>query len=354
MRKKALENTVIDSKLSKFLMKPNRNQSRAKFLEQLYGFKLLTGEGNFWLSRGKDENNNQITNKEPLELLIIPKSQLNLVTGSDLWDISAYEIVLNGQKVPTPKDNMTMWAFPSYEPVSNTMEHLRGFSPLTAGLLALQADNEAAERLVKMNNNQGAAGLLYRKNATQTPTPEQALAIRHQVNGTINQRDAAGAIATMAGEWGYIQFGLDAQQLKLLEQTDITMTTLCNIFDVPPGLFAKDQTYENKKEDKRNFVFDNIGPAAGSLRDELNAKLIPAFGLDMEKDVLDFGILDLPEMAIDLQKQAAALKQMDWISKNEKRIASGFERVEKPELDEIPTDDMGGSLDNEMNLLNEE
>lgn len=358
MRKKALEDGVVDSELSKLLQRPNNHQAGALFREQLYGYKLLTGEGNIWINRGGTEGG------RPVGLEIIPKKHVQIKPGAGLWDIDSYVFVINGRLIPVPKEDVLMWAYANYNFNPQTLEHLRGMSPLTAGLLTMQADNEGEERAATMNKNQGAAGLLFREDKPSVdPTSTQVLEIRRQVNNTVNNKEMAGAFAVMAGKWGYHQLGLDAQQLQLLERSDVNMTKLCNIFDTPPGLFAKDQTYENAKENKRNWVFDNIAPACYSLRDELNAKLLPAFNLDRESHTVDFDVLALPEMAIDMQKMITALKDADFLTLDEKRIAVGYEALNTPESKAIyigngkqtltqAFEGVGGGLDNEEALLN--
>lgn len=360
MRIKSIDENKVDSDLSKLLKKPNRYQTGAIWREQLYGYKQLTGEGNLWINQGESGK------EKPKELLIIPKAFLQLIMGNDPWAVDAYQLtILMGKLKRIPKEQIIMWLYPNYEFSSSTLSHMRGQSPLDSGLLLLQASNVAAERLVKMNDNQGAAGLLYRTDTHEAPTAPQAMSMRQQINETINSKDMAGAIAWMAGQYGYLQFGLDAEKLKLLEQSEASFEALCNIFDIPSGLFAKDQTYENVKEAKRNWVFDNIAPAAYSLRDELNEKLILQMGLDRDRDFIDADILALPEMSQDLGKQIAAIKDAYWTTLDEKRTATGYEALNTEEskkiyvqsslttLEEINTP-IGGNLDNEMNLLNEQ
>ncbi len=319
MRTKAIDQVIVDDDLSKLIARPNRNQSGAQYREQLYGYKLLTGEGNIWISRPD--------NQKPQELFIIPKDHLALVKGGDPWAIDKYKLLLGGQQFLQDKENIIMWKFPNYEFDESTLTHLRGQAPLDAGILLLQASNEGQERIAAMNKNQGVAGLAYNKADNRQWSVDQAMFNRRQFNSIINDSDLAGTIAYMNGDWGYLQFGMSVEQLQILEQANVTMDTLCNIFDVPPGMFSKDQTYNNRKEQKREFVYDNIAVAAYGLRDELNAKLIPAFDMDRERDVLDFDIMALPELVEDLKDQVMTLKEAGWLTIDEKRTATGYDEL---------------------------
>jgi HK97 family phage portal protein len=356
MRTKSVDQVAVDSSLSKFLAKPNRNQSRAKFMENLYGYKLLTGEGNIWtpiLTQGRPPN----------EAFIIPKSILALIKGGSPWDIENYRLLFPGAELNQPKENILCWSFPNYDFDAVTLNHLRGQSPLDAGLLLLQSSNEGAERLIAMNKNQGVAGAVFDKGKRDYPTPQQAQFIRGQFNEIINDKDLAGQIAWLTGDLGYIQFGLDAGQLKLLEQSDVQFKGLCNIFDVPWQLFGNADSYENRKQYKRDFIYDNIAVAAYSLRDELNAKLIPLFNLDRDRDVIDCDVMALPELAEDLKTQAETLSKLWQLTPNQVLEYIGYDRSPDPNMDKIyipngyqSLDDanaeIGGNLDAETNLLN--
>jgi HK97 family phage portal protein len=357
MRTKSVDQVVVDSPLSKLLNKPNRNQSGAQFRENLYGYKLLTGEGNIWFSRIEES-------ARPTEMFIIPKQNLALIKGGDPWAIAEYKILLSGQEFRNPKENVLMWRFPNYDFDSLSLSHLRGQAPLDAGLLLMQSSNEAAERLIAMNKNQGVAGAVFDKAKRDFPTPAQAGFIRQQFNEIVNDNDLAGQIAWLTGDLGYIQFGLDAGQLKLLEQSDVQFKGLCNIFDVPWQLFGNADSYENRKQYKRDFVYDNIAVAAYGLRDELNAKLIPEFNLDRDRDVIDCDVMALPELSEDLKTQAETLSKLWQLTPNQVLEYIGYDKSTDPNMDKIyipsgltPIDELnapiGGNLDNEQSLLNQ-
>jgi HK97 family phage portal protein len=357
MRTKSVDQVIVDSPLSKLLAKPNRNQSGAEFRENLYGYKLLTGEGNIYFSRLD-------INRPPNELFVIPKQNVAMVKGSDgLADVSMYKLLLGGQEVPVDTDSLIMWAFANYNFDPINLTHLRGQAPLDAGLLIMQASNEGAERLTSMNKNQGVAGLAFNELDTRAWTVEQAQFNRRQFNSIVNDSDLAGTIAYMNGKFGYIQFGMNAEQLKLLEQTDIQFRALCNIFDVPYQLFGNSDSYENRKQYKRDFVYDNIAVAAYGLRDELNMKLIPEFNLDRDRDVIDFAVMDLPELTEDVKDQVDALSKAWWLTPNEIRKETGFEEITDPNMDKIYVSssivsmeqlnaDIGTNLDQQMQDLN--
>jgi HK97 family phage portal protein len=328
MRKSAIDENIVDSSLSKKLANPNRYQSGSVFREQLYGFKLLHGEGNHSLIRSLDEDGAMLKRGKVLEMLILPKPFLMLVgDNNDPWEVIKYVFRPGGGSIDMAKENVVMWRFPNYsfDPLNKT--HLRGQAPLEAGIVLLQSLNEGNERAANMNKNAGAAGLLFNKAlANAAPDAAKAAGVRQQINSIVNNKDNSGTIASIyGGDWQYIQFGFNADQLKLIEQYNLGFTRLCNLFDCPPGIFMANQTYENAREAKRSLVYENIAPAAYQLRDEWNNKLIDAFELDRERHFIDCDLAALPELSEDLKEQVAALKDAHWLSIDEKRKASGYE-----------------------------
>jgi HK97 family phage portal protein len=330
MRKSSIDENAVDSPLSKRLANPNRYQSGSAFREQLYGFKLLHGEGNHSFIRPLDDEGNMLTKGKVLEMLILPKPFLSIVgDNNDPWEIVKYVFRPGGSGVDLAKVNVVMWKFPNYKFDAINKTHLRGQAPLEAGIVLLQSLNEGNERAANMNKNAGAAGLLFNKSvANQAPDPAKAAAVRQQINSIVNSKESAGSIASIyGGDWQYLQFGFNADQLKLIEQYNLGFTRLCNMFDCPPGIFMANQTYENAREAKRSLVYENIAPAAYQLRDEWNNSLIDAFELDRDTNFIDCDIMALPELTSDLKEQVAALKDAHWLSVDEKRKASGYEEI---------------------------
>jgi phage portal protein BeeE len=364
MRAKSVEQTIVDSRLSKFLNKPNRNHSGSKFRGQLYGHKLLTGEGDHWFSYPLKDNVFDLS-QPPLEAFPMPKANIALIKGNSPWTIDGYKLLIGGDNADVPKQSVILWTFDTYGLDPITLNHLRGQAPLDAGLLTMQGVNEAEERLATMSKNQGVSAIAYNETAMGQPTVEQAMFMRQQFNSVINDRDLAGSIAVMNGKWGFHQVGLDARALQLIEQGDKGLDKVAMIMDVPIGLFRHGTTYENKPQDKKDFIYDNIAPAAYELRDQWNELLLPQFNLDRERNVIDCDILSLPELAADQEKVSKFLDTMGpRLTLNEGRELLGYERSPDPNLDKhyatsglTPLDQInepiGGSLDAEMSQLND-
>jgi HK97 family phage portal protein len=357
LQKAMTEDRIVDSPLAKILNKPNRYQMQAAWIGNLVGHYELTGEGNVWAN----ENDAGV----PIELFVIPKSQLNLVgDGRSPFDILSYEFILSGNTYRWETDKVFMWRYDNVGALDVNLSHLRGLAPLHSGMILVQGMNEADLRIAISNKNGGAAGLLYRSDAKAMPSETQITDMRRDVNNAVNSREMAGKIAMMAGEWGYHNFSVTVNDQKLLEQYGIGFKRLCRLFNTPPGIFAEqNDTYENVKQYKRDWVYDKIAPTVYNLRDELNAFLLPKFGLDAESYMIDCDVLSLQELSEDLKDQVDAVKEAWWLTPNQRLDIMGYEQSLDPNMNKIyiPStyttldqlnDPMGGSLDQELNLLN--
>jgi HK97 family phage portal protein len=357
MFKSMVEDKVPDSKLANLLNTPNRFQSQSEWLEQLFGFRELTGEANLYLNRG-------VTDGPPLELLIIPKPHLNLIVDpNNPWEIVAFEIVIGVNRKRVDKEDLLMWKYTSYLPLDNN-EHLRGQAPLESARVLMQGMNEADIRVATSNKNAGASGLLYSNLINpKTLDSNDAFRYRQQVNNVVNNTEMAGKIAMLAGEWGYHSFGYSLDDLKVLEQYGLGFKRLCRVFRTPPGIHAEGtDTYENVKQYKRDWIYDLISPRLNQLTGILNGTLLSEFDLDPETNLIDYDINSLPEVAEDLKEQVAAIRDVWEMTPNQKLKYWGFEPDPDPRMDIrlVPTglqtfDELhtpvGGDLSNEMQDL---
>ncbi len=363
MRKSMIEDLEVSSPLSYLLNKPNRYQTQGEFVEQMFGYKELQGEGNVWLNSFRDANGKRTGT--PVEMFIIPKQHLNLRTaGGDPWGILGYEFVLNNgsTKVKWDKEEVLMWKYANYNFDATTLEHLRGFSPLQTAMVLIQSMNEGDERLAISNKHGGAAGLAYREDVTQIPSLEQTQQIRRQFNEIVNTDDMAGKIAVMAGKWGYHNLAVSLVDQEILKQYDYGFERLCRVFKTPYGIFDSKSTYDNQKQHVRQWIYSKIAPNIYNLRALLSDALLPAFKLDPETNIIDCDINSLPELAEDLKDQVDAVKEAWWLTPNQRLSATGYEESIDPNMDKVyapsglsTLDDMNmqmnDNLDNEVNLL---
>ena len=338
---------VPDSKLSKLLNRPNRHMTQGQWIEMLVLLRELQGEGNVWINRGLDGS-------VPQELMVIPKQHLILQGNMhDPWDILGYQFVCNGAMYNWQKQDVIMWKYQNPTDIDTTFEHLRGLAPLESARVLLQGLNEGDVTVASANASRGASGFAFNKTLTK-PTTDQRDDMRRQFNDAINNDEMANKIGILSGEWGYYNIGQTMEELRTLEQYGLGFKRLCRVFRTPSGIFDEGTgTWDNQKQFYRRWIYSKIAPMVYGLRSLLNERLLPEFDLDPETNLIDCDVMTLPEMATDLKEQIDALSKADFLSKNEKRDAAGYEML-GPEYDIVPSDDIGSDLTNDLRELGDD
>jgi HK97 family phage portal protein len=314
------ENMVTNSPLAKLLERPNPQQAQDQFFQNLFGYRILSGEGNIY---GNDGN---IDNGKFLELNVLPTQFLEIYPDpNDLYGLLGYKLMV-AQGINIPKANVCHWK--SWNPDFNdvTRSHLRGVSPLRSAWKLLRMSNNAADASAKMTQNGGAKGALVPQpvnNNIPQMTPEQASIIQRAINERINGTDNKGSVGVMQYPYNYLNFGLSSVDMELVKTLQMTLHQWCRVFGMPIVLFDTDtSSYNNYTNGMRDLITNTIAPLCAELRDELNAWLVPRFG---ENVYIDFDISALPELQSDMEKMVAQLKQADWLTFDEKRTAMGYE-----------------------------
>lgn len=314
------ENMVMDSPLARLLENPNKGQAQDQFLENLFGYRILSGEGDIY------GNDGGISGGKFVELNVLPTQFLDIYPNpNDLYDINGYKLMV-GSGINIAKDQVCMWK--SWNPDFNatTRTHLRGLSPLKAAYKTLRMSNNAADASASMTANGGAKGALVPQvvnNSTPNVTPEQASTIQRAINDRINNTGVKGSVSLLQYPYNYLNFGMSSVDMELVKAQQLTLHQWCHVFGLPVVLFDTDSSsYNNYQNAMRDLVTNTIVPLACQLRDELNKWLVPRF---KENVFIDFDISALPEMQKDFSQMVAQLKAADWLTFDEKREAMNYE-----------------------------
>jgi len=304
-----LEHTNIHE----LLERPNPMQSYGSFIQELIAFGKLTG--NRYIYGISPETGL----KQYKELYVLPSQLVEINSGGIMQPVKEYSLQYNGShKIPAE----VICHIKDFNPNYNTSgSHLYGQSPLKAGLRSLQTNNEATETGVKYLQNQTARGVLMSDegdiNEMQAKQLKQKF--KQQYRGSNN----AGDIIITPKKLSWVNFGLNASDLSLIEQYNASIKDLCNIYNVPSVLLnnTESSTYNNVKEAKKSLYQNAVLPEMLKIRDELNRWLMPQFG---EKLKLDFDFTAVPELQEETEKIVNQMSSAWWLTPNEKRIATGY------------------------------
>lgn len=314
-----------DTEIHALLERPNPAQSFSSFLQEIIAFGKLTGNRYIYgitpetgIGAGKFK-----------ELYVLPSQVVEINSGGLMQPVKDYSLEYNGtHKIPAEQILHIKDFNPFYD---GTGSHLYGMSPLKAGLRSMSANNEALTTGVKYLQNQTARGVLMSDEGDLTET--QAKALKNKFKNQYQGSENAGDVIITPKKLSWVNFGLNASDLSLLEQYDSSIKDLCNIYNVPVQLLnnTSASTYNNQKEAKKALYQNAVIPELIKVRDELNRWLAPQFG---EKLFIDFDFTVIPELQEDMDKVVGQMSAAWWLTPNEKREATGFGLdIENPEMD---------------------
>lgn len=313
------ENIIMGSPLANLIERPNPTQSQDQFLENLFGYRFLSGEGNIWGNDGVNKGG------KILEMFVLPTQFLDIYPDpNDLYGVLGYKLMVQ-QNIDIPKEQVCAWKTWNPDFNATTRSHLRGLSPLRSAYKTLRMSNNAADASAMMAANGGAKGAIVPKvlgTVFSQPTIEQAEIIKRVVNQDLNSVDNKGKIGVLQTPWDYLNFGLSSVDMELVKTMQMSLHQWCRVFGLPAVLFDVDtSSYNNYQNAMRDLITNTIVPMCCSLRDELNKWLVPRFG---ENVYIDFDITALPEMQQDMERMVRSLRDANWLTFDEKRVAMNY------------------------------
>lgn len=303
------------TEIHELLNRPNPAQSFSAFLQEIIAFGKLTGNRYIY---GITPETGRAAGKFK-ELYVLPSQVVEINSGGLMRPVKDYSLEYNGShKIPAEQILHIKDFNPFYD---GTGSHLYGMSPLKAGLRSMVANNEALTTGVKYLQNQTARGVLMSEEGDLTET--QARALKQKFKNQYQGSENAGDVIITPKKLSWVNFGLNASDLSLLEQYDSSIKDLCNIYNVPVQLLnnTSASTYNNQKEAKKALYQNAVIPELIKVRDELNRWLAPQFG---EKLFIDFDFTVIPELQEEMDKVVGQMSQAWWLTPNEKREATGF------------------------------
>jgi HK97 family phage portal protein len=326
-RKMAMDDSepIEGTPLANLIARPNPNQGQDQFFENLFGYRFLTGEGIAWGNDGDSDN----PKSEIIEMFCMPSQFMSIVPDrNDLFGVTGYILRSGSGNIPLSKEDVMFWK--SWNPAfdASTRDHLRGVSPIRAAwniyLMGLEAQKAAADQMA----NGGAKGALVPKavgNVLPMVTELQATQMQRAVSDRINNNDKKGTVAMLQTPWEYLNFGLSAGDMQLIEGMKFSLEQWCRVFGLPVVLFSADSMADNNYQNAlRDLVTNTIVPMCSQLRDELNRWLGPRMG---QGQYIDFDIMALPELQKDIDKLVSGLAQASWLTMDEKRMAMNYDAL---------------------------
>jgi len=159
----------------------------------------------------------------------------------------------------------------------------------------------------------------------------QAQQLKDKFRSAHQGSNNAGDIIITPKKLSWVNFGLNASDVSLIEQYNASIKDLCNIYHVPVQMLNNTDasTYNNMKEAKKALYQNAVIPELCKIRDELNRWLAPQFG---EKLCIDFDFSVIPELQEETEKVVNQMSQAWWLTPNEKRMAMNYGEDEESDI----------------------
>tara|TARA_R100001460_G_scaffold44151_2_gene80754 strand:- start:3358 stop:5616 length:2259 start_codon:yes stop_codon:yes gene_type:complete len=308
------------TELHKLLERPNPAQSYASWISELIAFGKLTGNRYIYgIGPETGDNINKYT-----ELYVMPSQIIEINSGGIMKPVESYTIEYNGTyKIPAEQMCHIKDFNPYYD---GTGSHLYGQSPLKAGLRSMTTNNEATESGVKFLQNQTARGILMSDEGDLNEVQAQQLKDKFRRDHQGSKK--AGDIIITPKKLSWVNFGLNASDMSLIEQYNASIKDLCNIYNVPVQLLnnTESSTYNNMKEAKKALYQNCVIPELIKIQDELNRWLAPMYG---DNICIEYDFSVIPELQEETDKIVDQMSKAWWLTPNEKRAAMSYSHDEE-------------------------
>lgn len=310
---------VKSHEILNLLEKPNPYTDQKEFIEKSLGYNLLTGNNYTWKLRSLTSPKSL-----PLELHTLPSQFIDIKAGKS-WAHPAEEYVFNIYSSTKFKaENVMHFKTPNY--LFENGQFLYGQSPLKAALNSLNQSNSTSEAFTKQAQNDGVKGLLMQRqnDDVQPLTADQLKDFKKKIKESLNGKDKKGLIEATNVMFDYIQLGMNAADMQLLESHKISRNDICAIYGLSSMLFNDNSasTFNNYTEAKKSAYTEAIIPLLENFISKFNAEIVTPYD---DKLYLKLDTSGIEELKTDRAKLISSLSQAWWIPTSEKQKLSDIE-----------------------------
>lgn len=319
----------INHPLVKLLSRPNQLQSKVSFFESVFAYYVL--HGNSFINRIVTKSS-----KLPVELWSIRSDRMRVQPGP--LGVAGYYLEVSGRKVPWERDPITGDCDILHIKTFNPIDDWYGMSAIEAAAWSIDQHNLAGEwnQAMLQNSSKPSGAIVYTPTENMPPTlsDKQRLDLKAQINSEIVGTKNAARTLILEGGLDWRQISLSPVDMDWLEGKRESAREIALAFDVPPMLIGipGDNTYSNQREARQAFHEDTVIPKLECIVTEFNNWLCPLYG---DNIVIKANWKDSPAFQGQKEKVWASVQSADWLTINEKREATGFPKVNKPEADEV-------------------
>jgi HK97 family phage portal protein len=303
----------FDHQLLKVLRRPNPQQTWRDLMKWTIGHRETKGTAYWWLVPA-------LNKKDVAQIRILTPENID-ISEDENGNVVGYVYTTNkGTKIPFDADEVV--AFPYFNPDSQ----IKGIGPLQAARLAQENDMLAQKWNNKLFKN-GAmpSGVLQTDQKLSEETFERVKkSWKEQYAGESNMAKTAILEAGLK----YERLSLSQADMAFYEGRKDAREEIMMIFRVPKAALGMsgDVNRANADATLYSFAINKIQPIMEDIFDRINEFVLPKFGLDPIKDVLEFDSL-VPEDCEAILKEHTELLKNNVMTINEVRSRRGLADV---------------------------
>lgn len=321
--KKNGDQEIEESPILNLMEKPNPLQGWSQFCEAFVSYLLISG--NSYIDAVGPESG-----KPPMELWTMRPDLTKVIPGILGYPVG-YEFAFAGQKKTWEVDVLSGKSPILHMKTFNPLDIWYGMSPMEAAIYNIDSYNQANRwNLSLLQNSASPSGILKVLTSDANPsgnlTTEQYERMKEEFIAANTGSKNSGRPILLEGGVDWQSISLSPKDMEWLKGRDVSGIDICNIYGVPAEMLGLGQkTYSNYQEARLAFYEDTVLPLMDFIQFELNRWLVPMFGDGIE---LKYDKDDIEALVQKRESKYTSLVAANWLTINEKRLASGYKDVE--------------------------
>ncbi len=321
---------IYEHPLLKLLSRPNPFYAGAEFFENIYAYKLISGNA-FIQAIGRE-------NIAPKELHILRPDRVSIVPD-DLGNVIGYVYKVNRLEKFYPCNKLTGRASILHIKNFHPLDDLRGLSSVEAAAFSIDQHNQAAawNKSLLENAARPSGALIVKNNGAYDGnlSDDQYMRIKEQLEEVFMGSKNSGRPLLIEGGLEWQEMSMSPKDMDFIEAKNSAARDIALALGVPPQLLGipGDNTYSNMQEARLALWEETIIPLLDHLTDSLNHWLVPMFG---EGFHLEYNVNDISGLSARREKIWARIENASFLSVNEKRQMVGLSPIDGGDLLKTP------------------
>ena len=308
---------IREHPLAELMKRPNPRAGGARFFEQLVVYLLVSGS-NYILKVEGGGKTRGLYNLRP-DLVSLRKEN----DPDSGWVYTPDPNRPEKKTFYLPEEILPLHIF-------DPLDEYSGLSPIeVAGLTIEQSNFSRKWNRNLLKNNARPTGLLKATGNVMQLTKEQVEQIESKFAEKYSGFGNAGRIPVLSGSLDWVQTGMSPGEMEGSAGQKVSDRLTSFTMGVASQLLGDTEasTFSNYAEARKSLYQENIIPLMTWLRDELNYWIVKDFGdgltLDFQRDQID-------ALQEDRAMQWRRVGQADWMTIDEKREATGMDKLDSP------------------------